>query len=408
MILGGAAVGCARVEDAADGADAGLFVSPPSSEVGSPGGKPAPGAGTPPAGNGGAPQPPVEDPCGGIGIEGTCKGELLVWCEAGRLRSEDCAARRLACGFSNADGRSACVEVVVEPAEVPGVPPALPPEGNGRVPDERAPPPPAADACGGLDQQGRCVGAVAEWCSNGVVDRLDCAAEGARCAFVDDVIGYFCVAAAPAPDPVPPPAQPPPEESPPEDIPRPGPAPDGCGALDYLGRCVGAVAEWCGDGAVQRVDCAERSEPCGYVDDETGYYCVPAPDVPPPDEPPPDVPPPEQPPPEQPPPMDDCGGLGLQGRCDGDLLLWCDAGSVSTIDCAVLDSTCEFIDPAIGVDCVPLPIDDPCGGLDFQGACDGDSALWCVDGTFYSADCAARDQICTWTGDAAGFYCADP
>jgi hypothetical protein len=43
--------------------------------------------------------------------------------------------------------------------------------------------------------------------------------------------------------------------------------------VDYLGHCVGDVAEWCEDGVLQQRDCAGSGEVCRYIDDQIGYYC---------------------------------------------------------------------------------------------------------------------------------------
>lgn len=51
--------------------------------------------------------------------------------------------------------------------------------------------------------------------------------------------------------------------------------PEGCGALDFLGRCNGDVAEWCDpDGVRAFVDCAREGQLCTYVDDDLGFFCV--------------------------------------------------------------------------------------------------------------------------------------
>ncbi len=46
-----------------------------------------------------------------------------------------------------------------------------------------------------------------------------------------------------------------------------------CGDVDYLGRCTGEVAEWCNGDSLERTDCAEQQQVCGFVDERTGYYC---------------------------------------------------------------------------------------------------------------------------------------
>lgn len=53
------------------------------------------------------------------------------------------------------------------------------------------------------------------------------------------------------------------------------PAPEGCGDLDFLGRCTGDVAEWCDpDGVPASADCAANNQFCSYIDDDFGFYCV--------------------------------------------------------------------------------------------------------------------------------------
>ena len=54
------------------------------------------------------------------------------------------------------------------------------------------------------------------------------------------------------------------------------PGSSGCGRVTYEGYCDGTVAVYC-DWEITEVvsyDCAADSMPCGYVDDETGYWCV--------------------------------------------------------------------------------------------------------------------------------------
>ncbi len=386
-LLAGCAAGEASDEPGVLGVDA--AAGPPSGSYAPPASKPPAASRTPQTPN--AP-PAAEDPCGGIGPAGDCRGDLVVWCAGSRLRTEDCAARRLVCAYNQADARYACAA----------------PQAGEQPPPEQPPAQPPADACAGLDAEGRCEGDVAVWCERGGLTRRDCGAEGSTCGYVAALEGYFCVPPEQPPPEQPPPEQPPPEQPPPEQppggIPRPGPA--DCGGLDYAGRCVGSVAEWCGEAGVERVDCAQWNAPCGYVDDETGYYCQ----APPAEQPPPEQPPAEQPPPEQP-PADACGGLDARGRCEGDVVVWCDGEALQRIECDVLDQTCAWVDDTLGVDCVdragPPPAADPCEGLDFQGRCEGNTAVWCSDGQRYSTDCAERDQTCGWAGEEAGYYCVE-
>jgi len=47
-----------------------------------------------------------------------------------------------------------------------------------------------------------------------------------------------------------------------------------CGEVDYLGRCIVDSVEWCESGRLARLDCADRGQVCGYVNDETGFFCT--------------------------------------------------------------------------------------------------------------------------------------
>jgi hypothetical protein len=53
--------------------------------------------------------------------------------------------------------------------------------------------------------------------------------------------------------------------------------PDGgpCRGVDYLGRCVGSMAEWCEVGRLKRRDCAPEGRICAFVDRDSGYFCGP-------------------------------------------------------------------------------------------------------------------------------------
>jgi len=55
---------------------------------------------------------------------------------------------------------------------------------------------PEGEPCGSESYLGHCEGDVAVWChDNGLLARLDCAAEGRVCAFVDEDTGYYCKSA---------------------------------------------------------------------------------------------------------------------------------------------------------------------------------------------------------------------
>jgi hypothetical protein len=97
---------------------------------------------------------------------------------------------------------------------------------------------------------------------------------------------------------------------------RPGEDPgEACGGVDYRGACDGDVAVWCDGGRLARRDCAQEGRVCGFVDDETGFYCHDA-------------------------ALDPCGGETPAGRCDGEVVVRCEAGQVFRDDCGAQGARC--------------------------------------------------------------------
>jgi hypothetical protein len=94
-----------------------------------------------------------------------------------------------------------------------------------------------------------------------------------------------------------------------------------------------------------------------------------------------------------------CEGETWQGRCDGDVAVWCESDEVVREDCAEADLDCG--EDAGGLHrCV-----DVCTALGETGACDGDLARWCEDGELKVRDCGLCDQVCTMLGDPPLAYC---
>ena len=50
----------------------------------------------------------------------------------------------------------------------------------------------------------------------------------------------------------------------------------GCGGVDYTGYCAGSWVVWCDHGSLRTSDCSgdDRYSACGFVNEQTGYYCV--------------------------------------------------------------------------------------------------------------------------------------
>ena len=148
----------------------------------------------------------------------------------------------------------------------------------------------------------------------------------------------------------------------------------GCGAVTAEGSCAGETAVYCeGDSVVTR-DCAALGMTC--ADDGTGRMrCV---------------------------EVDPCGGLTYLGRCETDLrALYCEDG-VPREDVCRGGERCGQ-DAAGRSRC--LEPEDPCGGLGWQGRCEGDDAVWCDGGEVRRRRCGDCLQRCGWSATHNGFYC---
>jgi len=97
-----------------------------------------------------------------------------------------------------------------------------------------------------------------------------------------------------------------------------------CAPGTSLGACVGNTAEYCQSGVTVKDDCATRGEVCG-TDDGGVSRCQPAPDR--------------------------CDGETFAGRCDGDTVIWCEAGAIQRRDCAACGATCGTDLTSGTVDC---------------------------------------------------------
>jgi len=96
-------------------------------------------------------------------------------------------------------------------------------------------------------------------------------------------------------------------------------------------------------------------------------------------------------------PTDPCNGESYQGRCDTDLVIWCENETVYQSDCASDGKTCGWSEANSYYGCVEPP--DPCNGETYEGRCDGLSVIWCEDEEVKSIDCR---RGCGW--DSSGGY----
>lgn len=322
---------------------------------GDPAAAPPPAASKPPLGDAvappTAPAPPPrnnEAGCPGVDAQGNCRGSVAIWCEGGQLRTVDCASINRACEFVDEATGYYCGSPTggAQPAPPQGDPEENPEENPGDPPAEGAPPPPAPGPGEGAPPPEGDPGAPNPPDPQGDPDEDPGAPP-----------------APPGGGGAPPPAAPPPAEGAPappnEGAPSPpaGQAPaDPCGGVTYLGTCEGDIAVWCDGQQVRRDDCRVNGLTCGYIDEETGYYCregqapgAPAPPAPDPAEPAPA--PPEQ---GAPPPPEGCGDIDFYGECAGDVVVYCHNGDLVRYDCAPSGTTCGWASDEIGNWCVEL------------------------------------------------------
>ncbi len=93
-----------------------------------------------------------------------------------------------------------------------------------------------------------------------------------------------------------------------------------------------------------------------------------------------------------------CGDVSYEGYCSGDTVIWCDEGQLMEANCAEYGYSCGY---SGGIyDCVTETAapSSGCGGVSYEGYCDGDVVVWCDGGTLYQADCGSVGLDCGWTG----------
>ncbi len=97
-----------------------------------------------------------------------------------------------------------------------------------------------------------------------------------------------------------------------------------------------------------------------------------------------------------------CGDATFEGACEGDVAVWCEDEALVREDCSVAGLVCG--DDGSGL---MRCIEDPCGGLTWEGRCEGDDAVWCEDGEVKTRFCADCDQACGWVEEMGAYYCID-
>jgi hypothetical protein len=304
-------------------------------------------------------------------------------------------------------------------------PPAPGPREQAPNPQPRPGPDAEPVGCNGIDTRGRCDGDTAVWCDHGRIAKTHCAIRfNTSCGLVGPSTGFFCLANTPPTIPNEP------ESSNPDPAPQDAdPEQAGCGDVDYLGICEGDTAVWCSvSGVLQTIDCRnDRNQGCSYINDNLGYFCrdddepdvqEPAPRAQEPDD-DQSVPPQSDPGPSHNPDADPCHGVDYHGQCEGDVAVWCADESLRRMDCrAESDQGCGWAGENLGYFCVddaaePAPQEDPqpqapeddCEGIDFNGECRGQTAIYCSGGRLVEVNCETSDTTCGWGDDGLGYYC---
>jgi Trypsin len=91
----------------------------------------------------------------------------------------------------------------------------------------------------------------------------------------------------------------------------------------------------------------------------------------------------------------DCAFIEQQGRCFGDLALWCDGETARTQKCEA-GTSCGFDNSSGTFRCVPLA-QDPCSGVSDRGRCDGDNRIRCTEGQLVVSPCAQCNATCQFS-----------
>lgn len=93
---------------------------------------------------------------------------------------------------------------------------------------------------------------------------------------------------------------------------------------------------------------------------------------------------------------DPCKGIDYAGACEGDKLLWCENGALNSASCGDKGQTCGWQSDAIGNNCLDKA--SGCGDLTYEGNCDGAVLSWCEGGEAQTYNCASIGMSCGWVG----------
>ncbi|MEW5847850.1 MAG: M23 family metallopeptidase [Myxococcota bacterium] len=237
--------------------------------------------------------------------------------------------------------------------------------------------------CGTLDYLGECQGTTLRWCQDETVQQIDCADSGQVCGWQDDTVGYNCLDSASSSSSSSSTGGASTSSS------SSGGVVDNCNGVTFEGECNGTLLRWCENNQLNEYECATDGLSCGYDDAIPGYNCI----------------------------SDPCRGVTYEGECQGALLRYCDNQQLVEYDCAGEGNTCGYDAAIPGYNCVAGGASsssssssggtDPCGGLDYLGECQGDLLRWCENGTLREVNCADSNRVCQWENETIGYNCLD-
>ena len=94
-----------------------------------------------------------------------------------------------------------------------------------------------------------------------------------------------------------------------------------------------------------------------------------------------------------------CDGLSRVGLCSRGLAMWCDEGHSRVDDCYAKELICGWNQDAAGFRCVAID-EDPCEGLGSVAQCDGDTLRTCANGSPASVTCQVCGDHCeSWVSE---------
>ncbi|MFT5430590.1 MAG: hypothetical protein ACI9OJ_001265 [Myxococcota bacterium] len=281
--------------------------------------------------------------------------------------------------------------------------------------------------CGDIDYEGVCEGDTLSYCAGGL-QVVDCLATGLTCGFSPDFNWFACVE---------------PGTCVADCAGKEAGAADGCGStcsgsdtcgdIDDAGTCDGTVLLYCSQGALITSDCADTDKVCAFIDNLNWFDCAES---------------------DSCVPTCDgltcgadgcggscgacfagetcnagacesegCGDVDSVGQCDGPVLTYCAAGSLSITDCSMQGQICDYnatfdwygcLDEACEVDCAGKfdGESDGCGGtcavagcgdITTDGECEGTTLSYCVGDSIITQECADLGQLCELV-EASGWY----